>query len=116
MATYVALWKEGTDEATRLRLAEQAMTEDAEIIYPGARASGRNEIVAAIAAVYQSVPGARIFSTSGVEQHHGWLRATWRMLQSDGTVLLDGMDVAELAEDGRFRRVIGFHEPLPAPS
>jgi hypothetical protein len=116
METYVALWREETDDATRLRLAEQAMTEDAEIIYPGVQASGRDEIVAAIAAFSQSVPGARIFSTSGVEQHHGWLRATWRMLQSDGTVLLDGVDIAELAEDGRFRRVIGFHEPLPAPS
>jgi len=112
MDTYVALWN-ATDEAERRRLAEQALTEDGLIIYPGVEARGWDDIVAAIGGVHQQVPGARFVSTSGIEQHHGWLRATWRMVQPDGTVLLDGEDVGELAEDGRFLRVIGFHDPLP---
>lgn len=34
-------------------------------------------------------------------------------LQADGTTLLDGLDVAEVGGDGRLRRVLGFHDPLP---
>jgi hypothetical protein len=112
METYVALWK-STDDAERRRLAEQALTEDGVMIYPGVQARGWDDIAAAIGGVYQQFPGARIVSTSGIEQHDGWLRATWRMTLADGTVLLDGVDVAELGEDGRFCRVIGFHDPLP---
>jgi hypothetical protein len=112
MEKYVALWN-ATDEAERRRLAEQALIQDGGITYPGVQARGWDDVVAAIGGVHQQVPGARFDSTSGVEQHHGWLRASWRMIQADGTKLLDGEDVGELAEDGRFRRVIGFHDPLP---
>jgi hypothetical protein len=44
---------------------------------------------------------------------HGWLREAWRRVNADGTFMLDGVDVAETAEDGRLRRVIGFNDPLP---
>jgi SnoaL-like domain len=112
METYVALWA-ATDEAERQRLAELALTEDAVMIYPSVEAHGRDEVIAALGKVHQLLPGVSIVSTSGVEQHHGWLRASWRMINADGTVRFDGVDIAELAEDGRFRRVIGFHDPLP---
>ena len=115
METYVAMWN-ATDDAERRSLAEQAMTEDGVITYPGVHARGWDDVVAAIGGVHQQVPGARFVSTSGVEEHHGWLRASWRMVQADGTKLLDGEDVGEVAEDGRFRQVTGFHDPLPSPT
>jgi hypothetical protein len=71
-------------------------------------------VVTAIGEVHLQVPGARFISTSGVEQHHDWVRASWRMVGADGTTLLDGEDVAQLAEGGQFQLVIGFHNPLPA--
>jgi SnoaL-like domain len=112
METYVALWAT-TDDAERRRLAELALTEDAVVIYPTVEAHGRDEVIAALEKVHQLLPGVSIVPTSGIEDHHGWLRAAWRMINADGTVRSDGVDIAELAEDGRFRRVIGFHEPLP---
>ncbi len=112
METYVALWR-ATDAPERRRLAEYALTEDGVIIYPGVEERGWDEVVAAIGGFHELVLGAQIVATSGVEQHHGWLRATWRLTRADGTVQFDGVDVAELAPDGRFRRVIGFHDPLP---
>jgi hypothetical protein len=112
MSTYVALWST-TDEQQRRRLAEAVLTEDAAVLYPTIAAYGRDDLVAALGRFHEQVPGAYFVGTSGVEQHHGWLRASWRLHQADGSVRLEGEDVAELAEDGRLRRVLGFHNPLP---
>ncbi len=34
------------------------------------------------------------------------------MLAPDGSAVLSGLDVAELADDGTVRRVVGFFGPL----
>jgi hypothetical protein len=112
MTTYVALWN-ATDEKERRQLAADVLTEDAAIIYPTVAAHGREDVVAALGAFHGRLPGARFEKTSGVEEHHGWLRASWDMVLADGSVGLDGEDVAEFTDDGRLRRVLGFHNPLP---
>ena len=56
----------------------------------------------------------RVVQYSGIEEHHGWLRVGWRILLADGSTRRDGVDVAEVASDGRLRRVVGLHDPLPA--
>jgi hypothetical protein len=112
MDAYIAIWSAG-DEAERTRVANHALTDDATILYPSIEARGRDRIVAATGGLQERFPSARFVAISGVEQHHGWLRAAWRMFQGDGTVLFDGVDIGETAEDGRLRRVIGFHDPLP---
>ena len=112
MDTYLAVWN-ARDEEERRRLAEETLTEDALVIYPTIEARSRAETVAAIGRFQQQLPGAQFVATSGVEQLQGWLRASWRLIQEDGTVRLEGEDVVELAEDGRLCRVLGFHDPLP---
>jgi len=114
MNAYVAAWN-AQDAGTRLDLLQQSMAEDAIIAYPSLEARGWEDISAILASVQQRIPGAKIIRTSGVEEYHGWLRAAWRMLKADGSLLLDGEDVAEMASDGRLGRVIGFHDPLPPP-
>jgi hypothetical protein len=111
MTDYVALWN-ATDEQERRQLAEAVLTEDVALIYPTIAAQGRKAVVAALGRFHEQVPGARFEETSGVEQHHGWLRSSWRLL-ANGSVRLEGEDVAELTDDGRLRRVLGFHNPLP---
>ena len=115
MSTYVALWN-ATDEPERRRLAEQVLTGDATVLYPAIAAHSRDEIVLAIGRFHDQMPGAHFVATSGVEEHHGWLRASWSLLQADGSVRVEGEDVAEPAGDGRLRRVLGFHNPLPPRS
>jgi hypothetical protein len=115
MSVYVSLWN-ASDETERRQLAEEALAEDALVSYPTIACRGRADTVAAISRVQEQMPGMHFVATSGVEQHHGWLRASWRLIQSDGTVRMDGEDVAELAADGRLARVIGFHDPLPPRS
>jgi hypothetical protein len=112
MRAYIALWST-PDEAERRRLAEAALTEDVTVFYPAVEARGRDEVVAAIGNLHGRIPGVRFEATTGIAQHHGWLREAWRMFRGDCAVIVDGVDVAEMAEDGRLRRVIGFHDPLP---
>jgi|SRR5579875_1190540 len=115
MRAYVSMWN-ARDENDRRRFADEALTEDAALIYPTIEARGREDIVAAIGRFQEQMPGAYFEPASGIEHHHGWLRESWRLIQIDGTVRLEGEDVAEQAEDGRFRRVIGFRNPLPGHS
>ncbi len=109
---YVDAWNSSDPETSR-RLVAQSMTEDALMAYPRFEARGSEAISELIATSRRQLPGFRIDLTSNVEEHHGWARFGWRMLDADGTVLGDGEDVGELDNDGRFTRVIGFRNPLP---
>src|SRR5256885_8623676 len=110
---YLAMWNELDEERCRA-LAGEAITEDALILYPSVEAHGRAEAVAAAKRLHQDSPGVEIVLTSGVEHHHGWIRAAWRLTTVDGSVRQDGQTIVELAEDGRLCRAIGFLDPLPA--
>ena len=109
---YAAAWNNSDPETVR-RLVEQAMTEDALMAYPSLEARGRQAISELIGAYRQQSPGVSIELTSNIEEHHGWVRFGWRVRDVDGSVLGEGEDVAELADDGRFTRVLGFLNPLP---
>jgi hypothetical protein len=112
MQAYTAAWN-ATDPEVRGRLLEQAMTEDATVTYPNVEGRGREGISSAIARVQEILPGARFVPTSGIEEHHGWVRFGWRRFNADGSLLGEGEDVVEVADDGRFTRVLGFRNPLP---
>jgi hypothetical protein len=112
---YVEAWNTG-DPATGRHLVEQAMTEDALLAYPRFEARGWEGISQLMVAYKQQLPGVSIELTSDLEEHHGWVRVGWRMLDAGGSVLGEGEDVAEVAEDGRFSRMIGFLDPLPSLS
>ena len=109
---YVDAWNTHDSETSR-RLVEQAMTEDALMAYPRFEARGWDGISELITTYRQQSPGYSIELTSNVEEHHGWVRFGWRMLDADGSVLGEGEDVGELDDDGRFVRVLGFLNPLP---
>lgn len=112
MDAYVDAWNTGDPETSR-RLIEQAMTEDAVMAYPRFEARGWDGIAELMATYKQQLPGAKIELTSNVEEHHGWVRVGWRMFDADGSILGEGEDVAEAADDGRFTTVLGFRNPLP---
>jgi len=89
------------------------MTEDALMAYPPFEALGWEAILERVISYRQQLPGYRIDLTSSVEEHHGWVRFGWRMLDAGGSVLGEGEDVGEIGNDGRFTRIIGFRNPLP---
>ncbi len=51
--------------------------------------------------------------TTGIDQHNDQLRFGWELTGADGTVLVTGIDVAQVAVDGRLSQVAGFWGDLP---
>jgi saccharopine dehydrogenase-like NADP-dependent oxidoreductase len=63
------MWN-ATDDRERRALAEEALTEDAVLLYPTFEAHNRNDAVALAGRFHIDTPGARIEVLSGVEDHH----------------------------------------------
>lgn len=111
--THLAAYGEA-DAARRDQLISQVWTEDGRLVDPPIDGAGHDGI-SAMAATVQSHYTAHTFRrTSGVDMHHAFARYEWELVAPDGTVALTGLDVAEVADDGRLRRVVGFLGPLPA--
>lgn len=102
------------DDATRRALVEQAFAPEAHFADPLFAATGHDEITALAAQVPELYPGHAFRRSSGIDLHHGQARWSWDFVASDGTVAVEGVDVAQLGADGRLVRVVGFFGPVPA--
>jgi hypothetical protein len=67
-----------------------------------------------VAGVHAQFPGYRFRRLSGVDTHHEQVRFAWELANDDGEVAVAGIDVGELAQDGRLRQITGFFGDLPA--
>jgi hypothetical protein len=110
--TYVDAWNE-PDEATRRGLLGRSWADDGTDTDPSVHVEGRDALVRYSGKFTERWPGAEIVLSSGIDQHHNMLRFAWRAVGRDGRTLREGIDVGELADDGRLRRVVGFFGPLP---
>ncbi len=111
--TYFDMWRT-TDAAERATLVAQAFTEDGRHVDQHADATGHAELAEMIAGVHTGFPGFQMARTSGVDRFGDQLRFAWTLDGPDGTPIVAGVDIAELAADGRLRRVTGFWGDLPA--
>ncbi len=111
--TYLAAWNE-TDPTRRAALVERAWATDGRLIDPPLTAEGHAGISDMAAALHAQFPGHVFRRASGIDTHHEQLRFAWELVAPDGTVALAGVDVGELAADGRLARVTGFFGDLPA--
>ena len=110
--TYLAMWNE--DDATkRAALIETAWTDDAEYLDPLLEASGHAGLSEMVETVHGHYPGHRFRRTTGIDRHHDQVRFGWELFAPDGTVTVAGLDVCDLAPDGRLRRITGFFGDLP---
>lgn len=97
-----------TDLEERRRLLEAALTDDCEMVEPRGRFAGREAILERITGFASRFPGARVEITTAVDEHNGFARYGWRIVDRDGNLVLDGLDVVERAGDGRLSRVVMF--------
>jgi hypothetical protein len=74
---------------------------------------GYDALTAMVEAVHEKFPGYRFRRLSGVDVHHDHARFAWDLAGPDGTIAVAGIDVAQLAPDGRLQRIIGFFGELP---
>ncbi len=110
---YMAAWNE-TDESKRRALLDKAWTDDGRYTDPMSDAPGRDALVELITGFQNQMPGAKITVTSGIDEHHGRLRFGWKMAGPDGATRMEGIDIGQIAEDGRIQSITGFFGPLPA--
>ncbi len=110
---YMAAWNEH-DETERRALLDRAWADDGRYTDTMSDAPGREALVALISQFHQRMPGASIIATSGIDEHHGRLRFTWKMTARDGSTGMEGIDVGQVADDGRLQSITGFFGPLPA--
>ena len=111
--TYFAMWRE-TDPSARAALIERAFATGGRHVDPLADATGYEELNDMVTGVHAQYPGFALERTSGIDQHGDQLRFAWKIDQADGTPLVAGIDIGELAPDGRLRRIAGFWGDLPA--
>lgn len=109
---YLAAWNE-VDRSARGRLLETALTGDVELVDPRGRARGTDAIDARISSYQEAMPTTEILLDSGLDAHNDLVRYSWRIVDAAGQSLMEGIDVAEVTEDGRLRRILMFHGPLP---
>jgi len=100
------------DPARRAALVAQGWTADATFVDPLFAATGHDEIATIADAVVSGYPGQRFVRTTELDEHHDIVRYGWALVAEDGSVTVTGLDVAELAGDGRIRKVTGFFGEL----
>ncbi len=111
--TYLAAYNE-IDADRRMTLIEKVWASDGRLVDPPLEAVGHGGISDMATAVHAQFPGCTFRRSSGVDSHHDHLRFTWELVAPDGTVALKGLDVGEVAPDGRLRRITGFFGEVPA--
>jgi hypothetical protein len=111
--TYFEMWRT-TDAERRAALVADSFTPDGRHVDQHADATGHAELVEMITGVHAGFPGFQMARTSGIDRFGDQLRFAWELNGADGTPIVAGLDVAEVASDGRLQRVTGFWGDLPA--
>ena len=101
------------DAASRRTLIEQAWAPTGHFADPLFAATGHDEIDALAASVPGLYPEHVFTRTSGIDLHHDHARYAFAFTAPDGTVVIDGTEVAQVGSEGRLVRVIGFFGPIP---
>jgi hypothetical protein len=110
---YLAIWNE-TDPARRRALIAGAWTEDATYVDPVMRGAGHAGIDAMIAGAQAQFPGFAFRPLGEPDGHNDRLRFRWTLGPAGGATIIDGVDFAVLAPDGRIASVSGFLDRVPA--
>ena len=108
---YIAMWNE-EDPAKRAAIIDAAWADDAAYVDPLLSAEGRDGLSEMVATVHGHYPGYRFRRRSDVDVHHDRVRFAWDLVSPDGEVFVAGIDVGEVAGDGRLRRITGFFGDL----
>lgn len=102
------------DAARRADLIARVWAGDGRLVDPPIAGEGHGGISEMAEAVLAHYAGHTFRRTSGVDVHHGAFRYAWELVAPGGEVALAGVDVGELADDGRLSRITGFFGELPA--
>jgi hypothetical protein len=105
--SYFAMWNT-EDRATRLEHIAQAWTADAHYVDPLSDVTGYEGLADMVDGVRAQFPGATLERTGDIDGHHNVIRFPWQATGADGAVIVAGIDVCVLADDGRLQALAGF--------
>ena len=106
---YAAAWST-PDRTARQRILEARLTPDVHYADPMTTTSGYAEISNYMESFQTGYPGRR-FVIGNVLNHHDNCLAYWTMQNRDDEIEMRGASFADIAPDGRLRRIRGFFEP-----
>lgn len=111
--TYLAMWNEPDVDALMPYIEESCSPE---VIFadPNEYTEGRDDLVAMAAKVKALIPGAAYRRVSGVDVQNRRYRYLWE-IEFNGELLMQGMDVSTLNDDGLIERIDGFFTHAPPP-
>jgi predicted TIM-barrel enzyme len=112
IADYFAAWNERDPDQRRRRL-ERCLTDDAVLVDPTGRWQGVAGLAERIGRYQSAAPETEVVIASGVDAHNDLVRYAWKIVDQHGDDVIEGIDVAEHVDDGRLRRILMFHGPLP---
>lgn len=111
---YIAIWNEA-DADKRRDLIGWAFTEDASYLDPMLAGQGHAGLETMFTGVAGQLPGAQVSLTSKPDAHHDWVRFNWKLvLPGESDSFIEGFDVGQIGPDGRFERIVGFLDKVPA--
>lgn len=111
--TYLAMWNE-EDPAARAELIAAAWSPDCRYVDPLLESAGHEGLSEMVATVHGHYPGARFRRTSAVDGHHDEVRFGWELVAADGSIIVGGIDIGRLGDDGRLTSITGFFGDLAA--
>jgi hypothetical protein len=115
VSDYCAAWSTA-DRGARDRLLARVWAADGTYSDPTPTlAKGRVVLSDVIADFQRQNPGAH-FACSAPQMHHRAMRTTWILLRPDGAQVTQGVDIFDMARDGRIQRVVGFFGAPPSVS
>ena len=97
----------------RHHLLERSLTDDVELVDPTGRWQGVAGLAERISRYQSAAPGTRVVIASGVDGHNDAVRYAWKIIDAKGQEIMEGLDVAQRVSDGRLKRILMFHGPLP---
>ena len=109
--SYDQAWN-APDADRRLSFLEAALSDDCELIEPNGRFAGRQEILERITGFADRFPGARVKIATNVDTHSGFARYGWEIVDRNGNLVLEGIDVVEASVDGKIHRILMFFGKL----
>ena len=109
---YLTAWNEA-DSGRRRDLIGTIFAVQASYRDPVQTGDGRDGIEEMIAGAQARFTGMRFQRIGEVDAHGGGVRFRWSLGPADGASIVEGTDFATLV-DGRFDRVTGFFDKLPA--
>ncbi len=104
---YFSCWNT-TDAEQRSATVRRVWGPEARLVDPLVDVNGHDAIVATMSQFHETYAGHSFRQAGGVDVHHGIARWGWEMLDAAGTVVLDGLDVALVADDGTIGYCVGF--------